>query len=828
MATAEEVLDAVDEVVSDGVRRRLLHSVVEDTVLDGRHVTIDGRRMVNFGSCSYLGLETHPTLTAAVRDAVDRFGTQFSSSRVYASAALYRDAEEELAGLFGRPTIITPSTTMGHLAAMPTLIGSRDVLLLDHQVHHSVQTAAKLAAAGGAQVELVPHGDLRTVEKRLVTYRRTHRRVWYAADGLYSMYADLMPIAELDELAARHENLWLYVDDAHAVSWTGRHGRGHALEHLAPQTLARTVVAASLNKSFAAAGGAITFPDEASRGRVLRVGGPLIFSGPVQPPMLGAILASARLHLTAEIAERQELLLDRIRLFNRLATDAGLPLVSSSEAPIRCIGAGVTSVAYRLVDRLRTAGFHANTASFPAVPAKRSGARLTLTAHHTEDDVAGVVAALAEHLPAAIADEGASLDDLYRAFARQLRGRPRLPAPRVLRPGTPLQPALRLQHARSITEIDPVEWDRLLGGRGAFDAAALRTFESVFARGRPRETGHAEDAWDFHYLTVRDRTGAPVAATFFTTALWKDDMLAAAVVSREVERRRTQVADAYHLTSPTVGMGSLLTEGDHLWLDRDRDWRGALRLILQAARAVEDAAGAASVVLRDLPDGDDDLHAFLLGEGLFRIPVHQTWVRDVDFGDDEAFLAGLTRKHRYHQRTRVLAREPDYRVEVLAGGSPEAAALGPIARDHLYRLYRAVHGRSLELNVFPLPRRVIDAVLGCPGWETVLLYLPDRAAGPVAFAVQHVVPGDGGHVAPVFVGLDYAYVVGHDSYQQLLFQSLRSAQRHGVPQVLYGMSADLQKARFGARPEKRWAYVQATETFNADVLARVSETVLAG
>src|SRR5689334_19936023 len=356
MATAEDLLDAVDEVVSDGVRRGLLHNVVEDDVLDGRCVTIDGRPLVNFGSCSYLGLETHPGMRAAVHEAVDRFGTQFSSSRVYASAPLYREVEQTLATLFGRRTIVTPSTTLGHLAALPTLVGSRDVLLLDHQVHASVQTAAKVAQAAGARVELIPHNDLRTLEKRLATYRHTARRVWYAADGLYSMYADFLPATELDELAARHENLWLYVDDAHAVSWTGRHGRGYALELLAPATLARTVVAASLNKSFAAAGGALALPDAETYGRVRRVGGPMIFSGPVQPPMLGAVLASARLHLSPEVAGRQQVLRDRIRLFNQLAEDAGLPMTSPSEAPIRCIGAGVPRVAYRLVERLRSAG----------------------------------------------------------------------------------------------------------------------------------------------------------------------------------------------------------------------------------------------------------------------------------------------------------------------------------------------------------------------------------------------------------------------------------------------------------------------------------------
>jgi 7-keto-8-aminopelargonate synthetase-like enzyme len=821
MPTSDELLTAVDEVISDGVRRGLLHDSVEDDVLDGRTITVRGRRLLNFGSCSYLGLETDPRLRAAVKDAVDRFGTQFSSSRAFASAPQYGPAEAALTELFGRPVIVTPSTAVGHIAAMPTLIGSRDLLLLDHQAHHSVRTAATLVQAGGAGVELIPHSDLRTLERRLIAARGTHRRIWYAADGLYSMYADFVPAADLDALAARHENLWLYIDDAHAASWTGRHGRGYTLDHLSPATLARTVVAASLNKSFAAAGGAITFPDDESRRRVATVGGPLIFSGPVQPPMLGAILASARLHLSPEIAGRQELLMQRIRLFNRLAAQERLPLVSESEAPIRYVGAGVASVAYRLAQRMRDAGFYVNSTTFPAVPAKRCGVRLALTCHHTEDDVAGVVTALAEQLPRALADEGATVDDLRRAFARQLRGRPAvLPASGLVPTPRAAPGELRLEHRRSIADVDAAEWDRLLGFRGAFDAAALATLEEVFAP-RAGEQRPPEDSWDFHYWVVRDTDGVPVASAVATTALWKDDLLAPAHISREVERRRAATGDPYLMTSPMVGLGCLLTEGDHLYLDRGRDWRAALRLVLQAARAVEDAAGAAAVVLRDLPDGDRELREFLLGEGLLRFPVADSWIRSVDFGDDEEFLAGLTRKRRYHQRRFVLGREPQFRVEVLPGGSPAAAALGTAERDALYGLYRAVHARSLELNVFPLPRRLLDAVLTSPVWEVVLLRLPEEGDRPVAFAVQHVTPA---HVAPVFVGLDYRFVASHSSYQQLLWQALRSARRTGAPLVHYGMSADLHKARFGAVRQRRWAYVQPTDTYSADVLARLAET----
>jgi 7-keto-8-aminopelargonate synthetase-like enzyme len=827
MPRPEDLLTAVDEVISDGVRRGLLHNDVEDDVLDGRLITVRGQRLVNFGSCSYLGLETDPRLKSAVKDAVDRFGTQFSSSRTYASAPLYRIAEDEFAKVFGRPVIVAPSTSVAHIATMPTLMGSRDVLILDHQVHHSVQTAATLVQAGGALVELIPHCDLRALERKLTTHRG--RRVWYATDGLYSMYADFFPARELDELADRYDNLWLYVDDAHSASWTGTHGRGYALEQLSPATLERTVVAASLNKSFAAAGGAMTFPDAESRRLVASVGGPLIFSGPVQPPMLGALVASARLHRSAELPARQQQLRSRIRLFNRLAAEAGLPAVAGSEAPIRFVGAGVTSVAYRLTQRMRDAGYFVNTAAFPAVPAKRAGARLALTLHHTEEDIAGAVTALARCLPLAMAEEGATIEDLRRAFNGQLRGRagiqpdgpPTIPVPRAAPSG------LRLERARSISDVDPAEWDALLGHRGFFDVAALRTLEDVFAaRGG---AGRDEDAWDFSYFVVRDDDGVPVAATFFTTALWKDDMLSPAHVSQEVERRRAGVDGPRFLTSPMVGMGSLLTEGDHLYLDRSRDWQAALRLILTAARAEEDRVGAAAVALRDLPDEDEELHRFLLGEGLLRLPVADTWVLDVDFADDEAFLAGLTRKRRYHQRTRVLGMEPAFTVQVLEGGSPEAAALPAADRDALYDLYRAVHARAFELNVFPLPRRLLDAVLESQAWEVVLLHLRDHAPEPVAFAVQHVGVGNPpAHVAPVFIGLDYRFVATHHTYQQLLFQALRSARRRGARRVLYGMSADLHKARFGARREKRWAYVQPTDTYNSDVLALLAENVPTG
>jgi 7-keto-8-aminopelargonate synthetase-like enzyme len=117
------------------------------------------------------------------------------------------------------------------------------------------------------------------------------------------------------ELLERYPKLHLYVDDAHGMSWCGTHGRGWVLSRTA--LLPRMIVATSLNKGFAAAGAALLVADPELRRRIATLGGPMLFCGPIQPPMLGAAVASARLHLSEELVRRQEALRDRVRLFNR-------------------------------------------------------------------------------------------------------------------------------------------------------------------------------------------------------------------------------------------------------------------------------------------------------------------------------------------------------------------------------------------------------------------------------------------------------------------------------------------------------------------------------
>ena len=103
----------------------------------------------------------------------------------------------------------------------------------------------------------------------------------------------------------------------------------------------RVVAACSLNKSFAAAGGAIVFPDAELRRRCLTAGGPMIFSGPVQPPLLGAAIAVGEDPPLRRAAGLQAALRERIELFTDLADEFCLPLASRDVTPIRYVPLGL-------------------------------------------------------------------------------------------------------------------------------------------------------------------------------------------------------------------------------------------------------------------------------------------------------------------------------------------------------------------------------------------------------------------------------------------------------------------------------------------------------
>ncbi|MEO0898890.1 MAG: aminotransferase class I/II-fold pyridoxal phosphate-dependent enzyme [Bacteroidota bacterium] len=390
-------LALVDQTISYAVASGVLHQYTEDEGLNGRTITVRGMEVVNFGSCSYLGLEQDERMKMAAIEAIRKYGVQFSSSRAYMSIGLYKQLEHEVEKIFGGHAIVSPSVTMAHLSAIPVIVEENDVVILDHQVHTSVQMTAQLLKARGIKVELIRHNRLDMLEARVKKLSQQYRKVWYMADGVYSMFGDYAPVEEIKSLLNQYPALHLYIDDAHGVSWFGKNGKGVASTFMGGHE--KVYIAASLNKSFAAGGGAVLFPNAAIADKVRKCGSTYSFSGPLQPASIGAAIASAKIHQSSDLPVLQQRLAGLIDTFNTECAVKGLYQPLTTDTPIGFIRVGDVELTLEVIQRLMRHGYYVNSAIYPAVPYKESGLRITINNHLRTEDIVGLLECVKFEIP---------------------------------------------------------------------------------------------------------------------------------------------------------------------------------------------------------------------------------------------------------------------------------------------------------------------------------------------------------------------------------------------------------------------------------------------
>ena len=410
----QQLIEIIDQVLTSSARLGITHLTTEDEQFDGRHIRINNSDLLNFGSCSYLGLELDKRLIDAAIDAVKRYGTQFSSSRAYVSVTLYEELEKLLSNIFNQPVTLASTVTLGHLSNIPVLVSDHDAVIYDIQVHASVQTALEMLKPRNIHPEALRHNRMDILEERITKLKDKFDKIWFMSDGVYSMYGDFLPAHQLKHLLDKYEQFHLYVDDAHGMSWTGKHGSGYVLGQI--DFHPKLFLVMGLAKAFGACGGVLIYPDDDWRRLVRNCGKTMIFSGPIQPPVLGAAIASAKIHLSDEIYKLQGELKKRIEYYNSLAKNLRLPLIAETNSPITFIGLGKPIVGYNLVRRLMNLGFYINLSVFPSVSYNNTGMRATINLHQSMKDIENLLLTVSEQLPLALADSQSNIEEVYKFF----------------------------------------------------------------------------------------------------------------------------------------------------------------------------------------------------------------------------------------------------------------------------------------------------------------------------------------------------------------------------------------------------------------------------
>ncbi|HBY9727596.1 TPA: aminotransferase class I/II-fold pyridoxal phosphate-dependent enzyme, partial [Klebsiella pneumoniae subsp. ozaenae] len=230
---------------------------------DGKEIILDdGRKMIEFVSCSYLGLETHPLLSEAIIEAVDRFGAQISVARTRVKADLFNQLEEQLNKIMnGAHTLTFNAVTPCHIAVLPLLasgilphymFSNKPYFIMEKTAHATLQINRGLLQQFG-EVSRIDFKDESKIEEAFIYAAENGMTPISVSDSVGSM-GGVAPVARIVQLAHQY-NGYAYIDDAHGTSIYGINGSGYVMFCLNNKLDERIIIAGSLSKAFGSHGG---------------------------------------------------------------------------------------------------------------------------------------------------------------------------------------------------------------------------------------------------------------------------------------------------------------------------------------------------------------------------------------------------------------------------------------------------------------------------------------------------------------------------------------------------------------------------------------------
>ncbi len=356
----------------------------------GAHTTMSGKPLINFASYNYLDLSGDARVNQAAADAIARYGTSVSASRVVSGdRPIHHALEQAIADLYGtEAAVVFVSGHATNVSTIGCLFGSRDLIVHDEYIHNSALQGIQLS---GAKRLSFAHNDWNALDSLLSQQRAQFERVLVIVEGIYSMDGDYPDLPRVIDIKRRHRAL-LMVDEAHSLGVMGKTGRG-IREYFDLEASDVDIWMGTLSKALAGCGGYIT--GERTLVEHLKYLAPgFLYSVGMSPPLAAASLAALAC-MKAE-PERVSALQQAGELFLKQAQAAGIPTGTSTGLAIIPAIVGSSIQATRLAERMFERGINVQPILYPAVPEKSARLRFFMSCRHTTEDINTTVSALAD------------------------------------------------------------------------------------------------------------------------------------------------------------------------------------------------------------------------------------------------------------------------------------------------------------------------------------------------------------------------------------------------------------------------------------------------
>ncbi|TMF30150.1 MAG: glycine C-acetyltransferase [Chloroflexi bacterium] len=354
----------------------------------GATVAVMDKDVLNLCANNYLGLADHPAVVAAAKEALDRWGYGMASVRfICGTQKVHKDLEEALSDFLGtEDTILYSSCFDANGGIFEALLDERDAVISDALNHASIIDGIRLCKARRYRYA---NRDMADLERQLQESADARFRL-VVTDGVFSMDGYMAPLAEICELAERHDAM-VMVDDSHAVGFIGPNGRGTHEHH---GVMGRVdAITGTLGKALGGASGGYVSGRRELVAMLRQRSRPYLFSNSVAPPIAAASLKVLDLLRTA--GDLRQRLADNTKLFRSRMAEEEFDILPGDH-PIVPVMIGDAALAGRMAAAMLQKGVYVVGFSYPVVPQGKARIRAQVSAAHTRDDLERAVQAFVD------------------------------------------------------------------------------------------------------------------------------------------------------------------------------------------------------------------------------------------------------------------------------------------------------------------------------------------------------------------------------------------------------------------------------------------------